>query len=204
MGFLNNLFGDDNQLDYQFIAKNMALHVPDVVQGWFNMSIKSFQKQIDDKNEIIKNHLDNEIELFIKVYYCFVTAQYINKQKLASQKMTGSFSINFLKNVLKNDFDRSTPIMSIFHTNMNDQMKCQLSFSTKLSEYIFGSIDEKYLNMVHYQHSFLLMPIHCSIFKNFDDINYEQRIVNSFPISHPNSEEIEKYLHAEIKYWEKK
>ena len=60
-----------------------------------------------------------------------MTAQYINKQKLASQKMTGSFSINFLKNVLKNDFDRSTPIMSIFHTNIQLQ-KHVIEFITHL------------------------------------------------------------------------
>jgi len=97
MGFLKSLFGDARTLSIEKVATNIANHVPNVVENWFNMSIKSFQKQIHNESEIINHVISKDLEFFIKVYYCFCTAVYINKGKLINQRTSNSFSMNFLK-----------------------------------------------------------------------------------------------------------
>jgi hypothetical protein len=203
MGFLKSLFGDARTLSIEKIATNIANHVPNVVENWFNMSIKSFQKQIHNESEIINHVISKDLEFFIKVYYCFCTAVYINKGKLINQRTSNSFSMNFLTRVFNNEFDRAASEMSIFHSNINNQSKIQIMFCTKISEHIFGSSDEKYINMLHFKHTYLLMAVHCSLFMNFNDIKYKERIIGTLPIQHPDYHDLKKYINSEITYWER-
>ena len=76
MGFLKSLFGGGSPALLDIIS-NLSSHVPNVVENWFKMSIKSFQKQIHNKSEIINHVKSEDLEFFIKAYYCFCTASVI-------------------------------------------------------------------------------------------------------------------------------
>lgn len=203
MGFLKNLFNEQKSIDIQNIAINISNHVPNVVTNWYDICIASFKKQLQDNNEIVNHIMNKDLEFYVKVYYCFLTAGYINKQKLINQNTANSFSINFLQNVFKHELDRASSEMMIFYSNMNEQYITQTIFCTKVSKYIFNSDDEKYVNMLHFKNTYLIMAVHSALFMNFNDNSYKNRIINSLPIQHQDYDHLQIYLNSEIAYWER-